>query len=177
MKELAVIQQLLFETWINHAANTIYTKYNLKESSKLSNLILNKFVLEHFEPTTNIIGLYFLDQYLHKANEDFESISSKDAILLYCCCFLLSIKLYEDVNIQNSYFYELFQISSQEITLKELNRIEMYVLNILDWNLHITRDEFNDFMISKSKIEFDSFMIEKVQKEFPRFSLSNKIHS
>jgi hypothetical protein len=177
MKELAVLQQLLFETWINHAASTIFTTYNIKESQTLSNLILKKFVLEHFEPTTNIIGLYFLDQYLHKTNEELENISSKDVILLYCCCFLLSIKLYEDVNIQNSSFYELFQISNEEFTLKELNRIEMYVLNVLDWKLYITKDEFNDFMISKSKIQLDSFMIEKIQKEFPRFSLSNKIHS
>ena len=172
MKEIANLQQILFESWIVGSISILCKKYNLTEDEKVANLILKKLIQENFEPTTNILGIYFMDQYLDvlfKENGKI-NITSDELCIIYSTCFLLSIKVYEDINILNSQFCSTYNLSKENITLKNLKSYELSILTKLDYKLIISPEELFDYMISTySEIELDSKLLKRVQQECPKY--------
>eukprot|EP01080_Neovahlkampfia_damariscottae_P000024 gene24-4275_t len=151
MKEMANLQQILFDSWITNSISLIFKKYNLVNEETLVNVIVKKFLQECFEPTTNVLGIYFMDNYLELLkveNNGKINLSTTELITIYSASFLLCVKFYEDTNLMNSQFFTLYNLSKENITLKSLQSFEFSILTKLDYRLNVSPDDLFDYMIS-----------------------------
>eukprot|EP01080_Neovahlkampfia_damariscottae_P006437 gene6437-10445_t len=115
--------------------------------------LFNYFLLDTpFDPATYVIAALYFER-LH----ELVIIDSQNYEKYFCTCILLSCKINEDVYLKNSKFYGFFEDAFE--SLREFNTLEMNILKALSYDLIITSEEMNTFIIKKSEN-----LHEKIQK-------------
>jgi len=139
-----IIQSVLDDRKKYPSVNLEITKqldiFYIKKESKLS---LHKYIMRIFdyaqiEFTTSIYALLILKKFLLK-NEHI-SLCLLNVNLLYLLAVVISVKLLEDKIFTNSFYASVGGISKDK-----LNQLEIIMLNFLDFNIHISPLEYEEF--------------------------------
>lgn len=92
------------------------------------------------EKETVLIGLYYLINII-----DQEPLSLDNVEIHFWMCIILAQKMFEDVFWDNVDYYEFLKIKT--VNIKEFSKLEKKYLNYLNWELYVTIEQLEDFIL------------------------------
>jgi hypothetical protein len=117
--------------------------YNIYRSIKIPGLTISKYLVRlvsFCDCSSNcyVVTLIYIDKIIKKHSEIvFDSFTSHRLLL---SCLIIAIKYLDDDHYENKRYADIFGLR-----LLELNNLERLTLQILEYNMFVSYDEFNKY--------------------------------